>query len=67
MDYENNQDWKFNGELPEIIDFYSDWCGTFIRNFSFTGSIPVMITYFIFRFLIYFFLNFLMHKLHHQF
>jgi thioredoxin 1 len=27
MDYENNQDWKFNGELPAIIDFYADWCG----------------------------------------
>ncbi len=27
FDYENNQEWKFNGELPAIIDFYADWCG----------------------------------------
>ncbi|MGA9121198.1 MAG: thioredoxin [Bacteroidota bacterium] len=27
FDYENSQEWKFNGELPAIIDFYADWCG----------------------------------------
>jgi thioredoxin 1 len=27
FNYEKNQDWKFEGELPCIIDFYADWCG----------------------------------------
>lgn len=27
FDYENNKEWKFQGELPIIIDFYADWCG----------------------------------------
>jgi thioredoxin 1 len=27
FDYEKNNEWKFNGELPCIIDFYADWCG----------------------------------------
>ncbi len=26
FNYEENQDWKFEGELPCIIDFYADWC-----------------------------------------
>ncbi len=26
FDYENNQEWKFEGDLPCIIDFYADWC-----------------------------------------
>jgi thioredoxin 1 len=26
-DYEKNQEWKFEGTLPCIIDFYADWCG----------------------------------------
>lgn len=26
FDYEKNTDWKFEGELPCIIDFYADWC-----------------------------------------
>ena len=27
FDYENNKEWKYNGELPCLIDFYADWCG----------------------------------------
>ncbi len=27
FNYEVNQEWKFEGELPCIIDFYADWCG----------------------------------------
>jgi thioredoxin 1 len=27
FDYEKNREWKFEGELPCIIDFYADWCG----------------------------------------
>jgi len=27
FDFEANQAWKFEGDLPCIIDFYADWCG----------------------------------------
>ncbi|MCX6241072.1 MAG: thioredoxin [Bacteroidetes bacterium] len=27
FNFEQNQDWKFEGKLPCIIDFYADWCG----------------------------------------
>lgn len=27
FDYTAEQEWKFKGELPAIIDFYADWCG----------------------------------------
>lgn len=27
FNYEMNQEWKFEGKLPCIIDFYADWCG----------------------------------------
>ena len=27
FNFEENKDWKFEGELPAIIDFYADWCG----------------------------------------
>lgn len=26
FNYEKNQEWKFAGELPCLIDFYADWC-----------------------------------------
>lgn len=26
FDYENNKEWKYEGSLPAIIDFYADWC-----------------------------------------
>ena len=27
FNFEQNKDWKFEGSLPAIIDFYADWCG----------------------------------------
>ncbi|MFZ4570316.1 MAG: thioredoxin [Bacteroidales bacterium] len=27
FNFELNKEWKFEGELPCIIDFYADWCG----------------------------------------
>jgi len=27
FNYETEQEWKYQGELPAIIDFYADWCG----------------------------------------
>jgi len=26
FNWEKNKDWKFEGDLPCIIDFYADWC-----------------------------------------
>lgn len=26
FDYENNKEWKYQGDMPCIIDFYADWC-----------------------------------------
>ena len=27
FDFEANTVWKFEGDLPCIVDFYADWCG----------------------------------------
>ena len=27
FNYEVNKEWKFEGKIPAIIDFYADWCG----------------------------------------
>ena len=27
FNYEMNKEWKYEGQLPCIIDFYADWCG----------------------------------------
>ncbi|MEI8047438.1 MAG: thioredoxin [Bacteroidota bacterium] len=27
FNFEQNQEWKFEGTLPCLIDFYADWCG----------------------------------------
>ena len=26
FNYEKNKEWKYEGTLPAIIDFYADWC-----------------------------------------
>ncbi|MEI6576382.1 MAG: thioredoxin [Bacteroidota bacterium] len=26
FDYEKNKEWKYQGDMPCIIDFYADWC-----------------------------------------
>jgi thioredoxin len=26
FNYEANKDWKFEGDVPCVIDFYADWC-----------------------------------------
>jgi thioredoxin len=27
FNYEANKEWKYEGTLPAIVDFYADWCG----------------------------------------
>lgn len=27
FDYENNKEWRFEGDRPCLVDFYADWCG----------------------------------------
>jgi len=27
FNFEKNKEWKFEGKLPCVIDFYADWCG----------------------------------------
>lgn len=26
FNFEENKDWKFEGKIPALIDFYADWC-----------------------------------------
>ena len=28
FNYEVNTEWKYEGDVPCIVDFYADWCGT---------------------------------------
>ena len=27
FNFEENKEWKFEGKLAAVLDFYADWCG----------------------------------------
>jgi len=27
FNFEQNKEWKFEGDIPCVVDFYADWCG----------------------------------------
>ena len=27
FNWEDGAEWKFEGDIPEMVDFYADWCG----------------------------------------
>jgi thioredoxin 1 len=27
FDWDKSEEWKYEGELPAIVDFYAEWCG----------------------------------------
>jgi thioredoxin 1 len=27
FDYEKNREWKYEGQVPAIVDFWAEWCG----------------------------------------
>ena len=38
FNYEINKEWKFEGNLPVIIDFYATWCGTRFTIYPFSPT-----------------------------